>query len=54
MVFYGSPDQIIPLATVLSTVSGFVLIFWGKILRAVHKLTNWFSARAAEGEKPKS
>ncbi len=53
MAFYGSPDQIIPLATVLSTISGFALIFWGKILRAVHKLASWRSAKA-EGEKPQS
>jgi hypothetical protein len=42
MFLYGGPDQIIPLATILSTLSGFALIFWGRILRAAHKIASWF------------
>ena len=54
MFLYGSPDQIIPLATILSTISGFVLIFWGRILRAAHKIASWFSTGVADSKKPQA
>jgi hypothetical protein len=52
MLLYGGPDQIIPLATILSTLSGLALIFWGKIMRAARRVVAWFSGRIAEEKKP--
>ena len=54
MFLYGSPDQIIPLATLLSTLSGLVLIFWGKIMRAAHKIARWLSPGIADDKKPQA
>jgi hypothetical protein len=54
MFLYGSPDQIIPLATLLSTLSGFVLIFWGKIMRAADKIARWLSPGIADDKKPQA
>jgi hypothetical protein len=30
-MFYGGPDQLMPLPTVLSTLCVFVIIFWNKV-----------------------
>ena len=55
MLLYGGPDQIIPLATILSTLSGLALIFWGKIIRAARKIASWFSAAVvADDKKPQA
>jgi hypothetical protein len=54
MFLYGSPDQIIPLASILSTLSGFAFIFWGRIMRAAHKIASWFSATVSGDKKPQA
>ncbi len=50
-LLYGSPDQIIPLASALSAVGGLALVFWGKVIRGVQKLFAWLSGTAGEDEK---
>jgi hypothetical protein len=48
---YVGPNQIIPLSGFLGTAFGFVLMFWGKILRGVQKLVGLFSSKSAAAEK---
>ncbi len=43
MLFYGGPDQIIPLASALSTIGGLALIFWGRLIQASRKIFSVFS-----------
>jgi hypothetical protein len=47
---YAGPDQIIPLASALSTIFGVVLIFWGKLLRAFHKIAGLSAPETTNGE----
>ncbi len=37
-VFYGGPDQIIPIASALSTIFGVALIYWGKLMNLYRKI----------------
>ncbi len=43
MLFYGGPDQIIPLASALSTIGGLALIFWGRLIQVSRKVISVFS-----------
>ncbi len=43
MFLYGGPDQIIPLASALSTIAGIAMIFWGRLIQASRKLFSAFS-----------
>jgi hypothetical protein len=47
---YAGPDQIIPLASALSTIFGVVLIFWGKLLRAFQKIAGTSAPETTNGE----
>jgi hypothetical protein len=51
-MLYAGPDQIIPLASALSTIIGVVLIFWGKLVQAFHKVAAMFSAKPGSNERP--
>ena len=35
---YVGPDQMMPVATILATVMGFLLIFWNKLLGIIRKV----------------
>ncbi len=35
---YVGPDQVMPVASILATVMGFLLIFWGKLLGFFRKI----------------
>ncbi len=35
---YSSPEQVIPLASILAAVAGLVLIFWGKLVGGIRRL----------------
>jgi hypothetical protein len=52
MLFYAGPDQIIPLASALSTIIGVVLIFWGKLVQAFRKVVSVLAPRPGSPEKP--
>lgn len=51
MLLYVGPDQIIPLTTLVSTLTGLVVIFWGEILLSARKISRWFSERLAGAKK---
>ncbi len=48
MFLYGGPDQIIPLASALSTIAGVAMIFWGRLIQASRKLFSAFSKTTPE------
>jgi len=50
MILYVGPDQIVPLYSVLGTVVGLALMFWGKLVGALRKVGSLFSSK--DGEKP--
>ena len=52
MLFYAGPDQIIPLASALSTVIGVALIFWGRLVQAFRKVFAFLAPRPGSEEKP--
>ena len=50
MILYVGPDQIVPLYSVLGTVVGLALMFWGKLVGALRKVGSLFSSK--DPEKP--
>jgi hypothetical protein len=50
MAMYVGPDQIVPLSSVLGTVVGLALMFWGRLATAFRKMTDRFSSK--DTEKP--
>ena len=42
LVFYGGPDQLMPITSGLTAIFAFLLIFWNKMLRIVGKLLRIF------------
>jgi hypothetical protein len=44
-MLYAGPDQIIPLASALSTVLGVIMIFWGKLVQAFRKVATLLAAK---------
>jgi hypothetical protein len=38
LTFYVGPDQMMPVASILATVMGFIMIFWNKLLGIVRKI----------------
>ena len=38
MFLYAGPDQIIPIASALSTIFGVAMIFWGKLMNIFRKI----------------
>jgi hypothetical protein len=45
MILYVGPDQIMPLSGVLGTLLGLALMFWGKLLLALRKVSSLFSSK---------
>jgi len=48
MTLYVGPDQIIPFSGVLGTAVGLALMFWGRILAAIRRMTSLISSKDAE------
>ena len=48
ILYYVGPDQIIPLSGFIGTVVGLALMFWGRILGAIRKVSSLFSAKNTE------
>ena len=48
IAFYVGPDQMMPVASILATVMGFVMIFWNKLLNVVRKVLGISKPPAAE------
>lgn len=38
IAFYVGPDQVMPLASILATIAGFLLIFWNKLIGLLHRI----------------
>ena len=51
MTFYVGPDQIIPLSGVVGTLVGLALMFWGRLMVALRKVTSLFSS-SKQPDKP--
>jgi hypothetical protein len=45
MLLYVGPDQIIPLSGFLGTAAGLALMFWGKVLEGVRRLSKIFASK---------
>jgi len=45
MILYVGPDQMMPLSGVLGTLLGLALMFWGKLLVALRKVSSLFSSK---------
>lgn len=45
---YVGPDQVMPLASILATVLGFLLIFWTKVLTLLRKIAALFKRSGAQ------
>jgi hypothetical protein len=54
MLFYAGPDQIMPIASALSTIIGLALIFWGKLTQACRKVLALFSPKVDSPVEPRS
>ena len=49
---YVGPDQMMPVASILATIMGFLLIFWHKLLAMLRRIARLF--RRSEGDAPSS
>lgn len=38
LAIYVGPDQVMPVASILATIMGFLLVFWGKLLGIIRKI----------------
>jgi hypothetical protein len=38
IAFYVGPDQVMPLASILATIAGFLLIFWNKLMGLLRRV----------------
>jgi hypothetical protein len=54
VLFYGGPDQIIPIASALSTIFGVVMIFWGKLLNLLRKIGVFAPSTTQSQDKPEA
>ncbi len=49
---YVGPDQMMPLASILATAMGFVLIFWNKVLGVFRRIFGGSKPTEAESTSP--
>ncbi|MCL4522501.1 MAG: hypothetical protein M1453_09055 [Acidobacteria bacterium] len=54
IAFYVGPDQMMPVASILATVMGFVMIFWNKLLGIVRKIFGRSKPVEAEENAPQT
>jgi hypothetical protein len=52
--FYVGPDQMMPVASILATVMGFVMIFWNKFVGVVRKILGRSKPVEPEAEVPQT
>jgi hypothetical protein len=48
VALYAGPDQLMPLASSLAAIVGFLLMFWGKVMMAFDKVVRYFKGTPAE------
>lgn len=51
---YVGPDQMMPVASILATVMGFIMIFWNKVLGIFRRLFGGAKPPEAESTSPQS
>ncbi len=54
MFLYGGPDQIIPIASALSTIFGVIMIFWGKLINLLRKIGVFATNATETQDKPEA
>jgi hypothetical protein len=54
MAFYVGPDQMMPVASILATVMGFVMIFWSKVLGVFRRIFGGSKPPEAESSAPQN
>jgi len=54
IAFYVGPDQMMPVASILATVLGFIMIFWNKFLGIIRKIFGGSKPPEAESPAPQT
>jgi hypothetical protein len=54
VAMYVGPDQMMPVASILATVMGFVMIFWNKVLGIFRKIFGGSKPPEAESSAPQN
>ncbi len=54
IAFYVGPDQMMPVASILATVMGFIMIFWNKVLGVIRRIFGWSKPSEADNSAPQS
>lgn len=54
VAMYVGPDQMMPVASILATLMGFVLIFWNKVLGVFRKLFGGSKPPEADSTSPQT
>jgi hypothetical protein len=54
VAFYVGPDQMMPVASILATVMGFIMIFWNKFVGIVRKIFGGSKPPEAESNAPQT
>ncbi len=52
MALYVGPDQVMPLASILATIMGFLLVFWNKLVGLVGKIFGLPPRKSQEKDAP--
>ena len=47
LALYVGPDQMMPVASILATIMGFIMIFWNRVIGVVRRI---FGGKRAEAE----
>jgi undecaprenyl pyrophosphate phosphatase UppP len=48
IALYGGPDQVMTVTSALASIFGVLLIFWHKVVAALHKIMNKFRGTPAK------
>ena len=48
LLLYVGPDQVMPVASILATIMGFLLIFWHKLVGLLRKIAGVFRRSTAQ------
>lgn len=52
IALYVGPDQMMPVASILATLMGFIMIFWNKVVSTLRRLTGVFRRSAGGVPQP--
>ncbi len=54
IALYVGPDQMMPVASILATVMGFIMIFWNKLLGIIRRIFGGSKPPEAESSAPQT